>query len=118
MKISKCFLFAVLFILAGCGSSKPFLQSASEGKLKEVQNALSSGVDINVQDAENGYTALHLAVSNDHKLIVKLLVEKGAEVNKLNFRKQTALDLSTTESTDKFLRKHGGKSANELTVSD
>ena len=50
------------------------------------------------------HTALHLAASNDKKIIVKLLVESGAEINKLNLRKQTPLDLSSTESTDKYLR--------------
>ena len=106
------------FLLAGCGNSNSFRQAAADGNIKTVKSGLSSGVDINSQDPKNGYTALHLAVSNDHKLVVKLLVEKGVEVNKLNSRKQTALDLSATESTDNFLRKNGGKTANELAVSD
>ena len=102
------------FMFAGCGNPNSFRQAAADGNLKAVKSGLSSGVDINSQDPKNGYTALHLAASNDKKIIVKLLVESGAEINKLNLRKQTPLDLSSTESTDKYLRKHGGKLAAEL----
>jgi len=102
------------FLLAGCSNPNGFRQAAADGNLQAVKSGLSSGVDVNSQDPKNGYTALHLAASNDKKIIVKLLVESGAEINKLNLRKQTPLDLSSTESTDKYLRKHGGKLAAEL----
>ena len=110
-------LLAVTF-LYGCGNSGNFRQAAADGNLKAVKNGLSSGVDINSREPKNGYTALHLAASNDHKLIVKLLVESGADINTLNLRKQTPLDLSETESTDRFLRKNGAKTAAELSSSN
>ena len=106
------------FMLVGCGNPTSFRQAAADGNVKTVKSGLSSGVDINNQDPKNGYTALHLASSNDHKAIVKLLVENGAEINKPNLRGQTPLDLSSTESTDRFLRKHGGKTAAELKTSN
>ena len=107
-------VICICFLLAGCGNPNSFRQAAADGNVKTVKSGLSSSVDINSQDPKNGYTALHLASSNDHKAIVKLLVENGAEINKLNLRGQTPLDLSSTESTDRFLRKHGGKTAAEL----
>jgi ankyrin repeat protein len=106
------------FMFAGCGNPQGFLEAVGDGNLKGVKSGLSSGVNINSQDPKNGYTALHLAASNDYKAIVKLLIESGAEVNKLNTRNQTPLDLSDTESTDRFLRKHGGKTAAELKASE
>tara|TARA_Y100000588_G_C14116178_1_gene865227 strand:- start:44 stop:424 length:381 start_codon:yes stop_codon:yes gene_type:complete len=105
-------LLASVF-LCGCGNSSNFRQAAADGDLEAVKNSFSAG-DINSQDSKNGYTPLHLAVSNDHKAVVKFLVDNGAEINKLNYRNETALDLSGTESTDRFLRKHGGKTAAEL----
>jgi len=104
-------------MFAGCGNPNSFRQAAADGNVKTLKSGLSSGVDINSQDPKNGYTALHLASTNDHKAIVKLLVENGAEINKLNLRGQTPLDLSSSESTDRFLRKHGGKTAAELKTS-
>jgi ankyrin repeat protein len=106
------------FLLAGCGNPTSFRQAAADGNIKTVKSGLSSSVDINSQDPKNGYTALHLASSNDHKAIIKLLVENGAEINILNLRGQTPLDLSSTESTDRFLRKNGGKTAAELKASN
>ncbi|MDC0319392.1 ankyrin repeat domain-containing protein [Verrucomicrobia bacterium] len=102
------------FLLAGCGNPNSFREAAADGNVKTVKSGLSSSVDINSQDPKNGYTALHLASSNDHKAIVKLLVENGADINILNLRGQTPLDLSSTESTDRFLRKNGAKTAAEL----
>ena len=108
----------ICFLLAGCSNPNSFRQAAADGDIKTIKSGLSSGVDINSQDPKNGYTALHLASSNDHKDIVKLLVENAAEINTLNNRDQTPLDLSDTESTDRFLRKHGGKTAAELKTSN
>lgn len=111
-------VICICFLLAGCSNPTSFRQAAADGNVKTVKSGLSSGVDINSQDPKNGYTALHLAASNDHKLIVKLLVESGADINTLNLRKQTPLDLSETESTDRFLRKNGAKTAAELSSSN
>jgi len=118
MSNRKTLFIFIVSVLSGCANSQDFLKSAADGDLKAVKSSLSSGVDINSQDAKNGYTALHLAASNDHKAIVKLLVESGADINKLNFRKETPLDLSGTESTDRYLRKNGAKTAAELSSSN
>ena len=88
--------------------------AATDGNLKPVKRVVESGTDINDPEPKNGYTPLHLAVSNDHKNVVKYLVENKAKINILNKRKETPLDLSTTESTDKFLEKHGAKRDTEL----
>lgn len=53
---------------------------ASLGELNEVKNCLAQGVDVNSMDDE-GYSALHAAAENGYLDIVKLLVEKGVNVN-------------------------------------
>jgi cytohesin len=57
------------------------------------------------------------AVHEGHKEIAKLLIEKGADVNAKDDFGRTPLDLaiqkSRTETID-LLRKHGGKTGEEL----
>ena len=52
---------------------------ASLGELAEVEKSLASGVDVNSTDDE-GYSALQAAAENGYLDVVKLLVEKGANV--------------------------------------
>ena len=52
---------------------------ASLGELAEVEKSLASGVDVNSTDDE-GYSALQAAAENGYLEVVKLLVEKGANV--------------------------------------
>ena len=111
----KYILSLIIIFQVACGVSNQSLRdAAADGNLKSVKRAVESGTDINNPDPKNGYTPLHLAVSNDHKDVVKYLVDNKAKINILNKRKETPLDLSTTEATDKFLEKHGAKRAVEL----
>jgi uncharacterized protein len=52
---------------------------ASLGELAEVEKSLVNGVDVNSTDDE-GYSALQAAAENGYLDVVKLLVEKGANV--------------------------------------
>ena len=52
---------------------------ASLGDLTEVEKSLANGVDVNSTDDE-GYSALQAAAENGYLEVVKLLVEKGANV--------------------------------------
>ena len=60
---------------------------------------------------------MHDAASNGHKEIVELLIANGADVNATTNRGETPLDWAInhkrTEIAD-FLRKHGGKTGEEL----
>jgi ankyrin repeat protein len=103
-----------LFFVGCAGGNQTLRDAAASGNLLTVKKAIASGADINSQDPKNGYTPLHLAVSNDHKEVVKYLIVKKAKVNILNSRNQTALDLSDSESTDNYLKKHGAKKGFDL----
>ena len=66
----------------------------------------------------NGNTPLHIAAPSGNDLyLVKLLVNKGADVNAINSLGHTPLD-SITQLTNQdmadLLRKHGGKTSEEL----
>ena len=52
---------------------------SSIGDVAEVEKSLANGVDVNQTDDE-GYSALQAAAENGYLDVVKLLVEKGANV--------------------------------------
>lgn len=67
---------------------------ASLGELAEVEKSLANGVDVNSTDDE-GYSALQAAAENGYLDVVKLLVEKGANVHYKG--EYTALQLAEME---------------------
>ena len=78
---------------------------------------LSAGEDVNEKD-ENGGTPLQVATYEGHKETVELLIANGADVNAKYLDGDTPLDWAAgfggqTETAD-LLRKHGGKTGNEL----
>lgn len=70
---------------------------ASLGELAEVEKALANGTDVNSAD-EEGYSALHAAAENGYLDVVKLLVEKGANVQ--HKTQYTALELAEMAGND------------------
>jgi ankyrin repeat protein len=64
-----------------------------------------------------GFTPLHDAAEEGQKEIVKLLITKGADVNAQKNNGWTPLDLAISDKhpeTADLLRKHGGKTGEEL----
>jgi len=95
---------------------------------KEVAELLiAKGADVNAK-GDGGLTPLHFAIGGDgnHKKIVELLIAKGADMNaKDNRLRKTPLDMAIQmsmkpELSDRsakiadLLRKHGGKTSEEL----
>lgn len=73
--------------------------------------------DVNSID-DAGNTPLHLAAARANKLInlliVKLLIDSGADLNAKNGKGWTPLDRTQNGDMEAFLRKRGGKSGKEL----
>ena len=56
--------------------------AAKNGKLSRVEKLLAKGtIDINASDEDDGRTALHWAVRNNHLDVVRLLLDSGASIN-------------------------------------
>ncbi|CAH2328361.1 NF-kappa-B inhibitor alpha [Pelobates cultripes] len=60
--------------------------AAIHGFLAIVESLISVGADIDAQEPCNGRTALHIAVDLQNANLVKLLLEKGADVNRVTYQ--------------------------------
>ena len=74
----------------------PLLEAVLSGKLESTRAALAADpTQLNIPYAENGNTPLHVAVWNEHKDIVELLLAQPAIDTQLkNKNGKTALDLA------------------------
>ena len=118
----------------------PLWKAAMFGEIEPAKQAIADGADVNAK-GERGLTPLHFAVvaaldSGDNK-VIELLIANGADVNAKDDRGLTPLDsvkrLSEAATLVKrlrelqgktddipvadLLRKHGGKTAEELKAS-
>ncbi len=87
---------------------------------KEIAELLiSKGADVN-GTGDLGLTVLHNAAAAGHKEITQLLIAKGADVNAKNPSGRTPLDfvsnikINNRDEIADLLRKHGGKTGDEL----
>ena len=85
---------------------------------KEVAALLiDKGADVNAKDDDSGVTPLHFAALEGQKEMAELLMAKGTDVNAKGDDGKTPLDRAIrndeTETAD-LLRKHGGKTSEEL----
>ncbi len=112
-------------VLVGCGKSQSpepptaetpdasLWEAAMFGKIEGVKRHIAAGTDLNAKD-EWGTTPLHYAAIEGHKEVVELLIVKGADVNPKGKYGNTPLDLADDKETVDLLRKHGGKTGEEL----
>ena len=98
------------------GESTPLHYAAFEGHKEIVELLIAKGADVNAK-AEfgplKGMTPLHNAADEGHKEVIELLIAKGAGVNAKDEDGETPLDWADEEIAD-LLRKHGGKTDEEL----
>ena len=81
---------------------------------------IDHGADVNVKDCSGG-TPLHSIIFEEDKDLVALLITNGADLNSMNEDGQTPLDYLTSAELEGvtaeiavLLRKHGGKTGEEL----
>ena len=108
------------------GGGTPILDAAYSGQKEIVELLIENGADVNakivnakIENANdvNGMTPLHEAAFGGYKEIAELLIAKGADVNAKSRFDGTPLDeavrMKCTQIAD-LLRKHGGKTGEEL----
>ena len=92
----------------------PLWTAAFNGNIEAVKQHLAAGADVNENIADESY--IFAAIIGGHKEVVGLLIAKGADVN-VKGTVGTALDLAIDSKKTviaDLLRKHGGKTAEEL----
>ena len=86
--------------------------AAEGGDVEAVKEFLAAGADVNGM-AVNNQTPLHSAADGGHTEVAELLIANGADVNAKDYDDKTPLDRADDEIAD-LLRKHGGKTGEEL----
>jgi len=100
------------------------MYASAKGQKEIVELLIAEGADVNAK-SDSGSTPLHDAAINGRKEVAELLIANGADVNAIivSGRNQgkTPLDMTIrlrrTETAD-LLRKHGGKTGEELKAKD
>ncbi|KAF5810768.1 putative potassium channel, voltage-dependent, EAG/ELK/ERG, rmlC-like jelly roll [Helianthus annuus] len=86
-----------------------YMTSGDIEKQEQINNSKSNKSETNVDlPAEEGQTALHVAVKNGHLEMVRLLLEGGANVNKPDLKGCTPISLA---------KQQGNKSIHDLLLS-
>jgi len=96
----------------------PLHIAASKSHKEIIELLIAKGADVHAKSYRER-TPLHGAAYRGHKEIVELLIDAGADVNAKNNSGETPLDLAIerkkTDTAD-LLRKHGGKTGEELAL--
>ena len=97
----------------GCAWT-PLHYASRRGHAKTAQALIQAGADINAKD-KVGWTPLHYASSRGHAKTAQVLIKAGAgaDINAKDKVGSTPLDKGD-EDTKQLLRKHGGKTGEEL----
>ena len=102
-------------LMVGCGESS-IHDAAYQGNIEAVKQHIAAGTDVDAK-TDDGRTPLHFAAFPGQKEIAELLIAKGADVNAKDEDGDTPLDWADRRNqtaTTALLRKHGGKTSEEL----
>ncbi|MBN2533418.1 MAG: ankyrin repeat domain-containing protein [Spirochaetales bacterium] len=94
------FFIVVILLYPVFSDTADFFKAIQKGDMKLVEEYLSRGIKVD-SVIENNKTALMIASLEDHLPIVKLRIDSGADVNKINDSKNTALHFAVL-----FFRPH------------
>jgi ankyrin repeat protein len=94
------------------GGGTPLHLAGFKGHKEIAKLLITKGANVNAK-AEGGGTALHATAWEGHKEVAELLIAAGADVNAKTDFGYAPLDYAEGETTD-LLRKHGGKTGEEL----
>lgn len=100
--LGTVFILFLLNILAGCAGVPPLQSAAERGDIATLKKLLNDGANIN-EVAQYG-TVIAYASRNCHIEAVKLLLERGADVNASNSMKITAMHTAAAGGCNDVIR--------------
>lgn len=110
---------ALPLLRAQTDAEEAFWAAARKGDLAGVKSALEAGIPVDAK-TRHGLTALFYAAQNGHLEVVKLLVDKGADVNiKDTFYGMTALARAVDQDRPavvEFLLERGAKDRDQVLI--
>lgn len=129
MSLKQSTVFVLIFsIFIGSLFSQEIQEAAKTGNLDKVNQLLHNDPDLLNHRDQRNKTALHFACQNGHFEVVKLLVEKGANVNIMDYDFRTPLlwaaangysqilEILVKNGADRYKTDANGKSAVHLAV--
>ena len=93
-------------------ANRALIEAAATGNVEAIKKAIADGADVNVK-AVGGGTLLFIAAHEGHREVAELLIAEGADVNETNGSGEAPLDYAKGETAE-LIRKHGGKTGEEL----
>ena len=91
----------------------PLCSAVAGCKKKIIELLIAKGADVNAKSIHE-FTPLHSAVEDGRTIITELLITRVADVNSINEEGETPLNLAEDKKLADLLRKHGGKTSEEL----
>ena len=105
-------------VTVGCGPGAGEIIAAVEsGELERVEALIEEKPGLVNASGNTGMTPLHWAAAKEQGEILEYLIEKGADVNKKNYIRETPLDVAKRKRKGEMqalLEKHGGRYAKDL----
>jgi ankyrin repeat protein len=71
-----------------------FVSAAANGKLADINEYISNGIDVNAKHPVNGNSAITVASSHNHEKVVELLLLNGADPTQKNQYNDSALSFA------------------------
>jgi len=101
-----------VFFVSSFAKAGELHDAAERGDVNRVKQLLNAGVDVNAKNNDYGSTALIVTSTVGHTEVVKILLEKGADVNSENKYGDTALMGAAAAGQTKIVKALLQKGAN------